>query len=45
MEDDDDEDITLPNDFKKHCFIEELCTCELLDFLSYNNSNGGQSQL
>ena len=36
MEDDDDDDVSLPNDFKRHCFIEELCTCEIID---YQNSN------
>ena len=30
MEDDDDEAEKL-NDFKKHCFIEELCTCEIYE--------------
>ena len=29
MEDDDDD--TPINDFKRHCFIEELCTCEIYD--------------
>ena len=30
MEDDED-DNQIPDDFKRHCFIEELCTCEITD--------------
>ena len=33
MEDEDDEAEKI-NDFKKHCFIEELCTCEIFETIS-----------
>ena len=37
MEDDEDE-IQLPSEFKRHCFIEELCTCEITDSFSQHSN-------
>lgn len=36
MEDDDDVN-QIPIDFKRHCFIEELCTCELKEAQAKKN--------